>query len=88
LIALLLPLPLMGCSGTSVAQNIVNWTPALQSAVATVDSTATLLDRPTRLSSQPPQLALTLPVTCSSRRRRHISPIRRPQSFRSCKRPS
>lgn len=44
LIALLLPLPLMGCSGTSVAQNIVNWTPALQSAVATVDSTATLLD--------------------------------------------
>ncbi|MGO9776213.1 MAG: hypothetical protein ACLQGT_12185 [Terracidiphilus sp.] len=44
LIALLLPLPFTaGCSGTSVAQNIVNWTPALQSAVATVDSTATLL---------------------------------------------
>jgi hypothetical protein len=44
LIALLLPLPFMsGCSGTSVAQNIVNWTPALQSAVATVDSTAALL---------------------------------------------
>ncbi len=44
LIALLLPLPLLGgCSGTSVAQNIVNWTPALQSAVATVDSTAALL---------------------------------------------
>lgn len=44
LIVLLLPLPFMnGCSGTSVAQNIVNWTPALESAVATVDSTAALL---------------------------------------------
>jgi len=44
LIALLIPLPWMqGCSGTSVAQDIVNWTPALQSAVATVDSTASLL---------------------------------------------
>jgi hypothetical protein len=43
LIALLLPFT-AGCSGTSVAQNIVNWTPMLQSAVATVDSTATLLD--------------------------------------------
>jgi hypothetical protein len=42
LIALLLPFT-AGCSGTSVAQNIVNWTPTLQSAVATVDSTATLL---------------------------------------------
>jgi hypothetical protein len=44
LIALLLPLPLMGgCSGVTVAQDLVNWTPALQSAVATVDSTAALL---------------------------------------------
>ncbi|MGP8172944.1 MAG: hypothetical protein ACLP7O_00185 [Terracidiphilus sp.] len=44
LIALLLPLPFMGgCSGATVAQDIVNWTPALQSAVATVDSTAALL---------------------------------------------
>jgi hypothetical protein len=44
LIALLLPIPfLSGCSGTTVAQDIVNWTPALQSAVATVDSTAALL---------------------------------------------
>lgn len=44
LIALLLPLPFLGgCSGVSVAQDIVNWTPALQSAVATVDSTAALL---------------------------------------------
>lgn len=42
--ALLLPLPLLeGCNGTSVAQNIVDWTPALQSAVASVDSTAALL---------------------------------------------
>ena len=32
-----------GCSGASVAQDIVNWTPTLQSAVATVDSTAALL---------------------------------------------
>jgi hypothetical protein len=44
LIALLLPLPFMeGCTGTSVAQNIVNWTPALESAVATVNSTGALL---------------------------------------------
>jgi hypothetical protein len=44
LIALLLPLPLLsGCSGTAVAEDIVNWTPALQSAVATVDTTAALL---------------------------------------------
>jgi hypothetical protein len=44
LIALLLPLPFVsGCSEKSVAQDIVNWTPALQSAVATVDSTAALL---------------------------------------------
>src|ERR1035438_1130029 len=44
LISLLLPLPFMtGCSGVTVAQDIVNWTPALQSAVATVDSTAALL---------------------------------------------
>jgi hypothetical protein len=51
LIALLLPLPFVaGCSGAKVAQDIVNWTPALQSAVATVDSTAALLapaDAPT-----------------------------------------
>jgi hypothetical protein len=44
LIALLVPLPwLQGCTAASVAQNIVNWTPSLQSAVATVDSTAALL---------------------------------------------
>jgi hypothetical protein len=44
LIALLLPLPLLGgCSGATAAQDIVNWTPALESAVATVDSTASLL---------------------------------------------
>jgi hypothetical protein len=45
LIALLLQLTLVsGCSGTTVAQNIVNWTPTLQSAVATVDTTAAQLD--------------------------------------------
>ncbi|MGA2887208.1 MAG: hypothetical protein ABSE51_04100 [Terracidiphilus sp.] len=44
LIALLLQLPFMsGCSGTTVAQDIVNWTPTLESAVATVDTTAALL---------------------------------------------
>jgi len=44
MIALLLPLPWMqGCSAKTIAQDIVNWTPALQSAVATVDSTAALL---------------------------------------------
>jgi hypothetical protein len=44
LIALLLPLPFMeGCSAKNAAQEIVNWTPALQSAVSTVDSTAALL---------------------------------------------
>jgi len=44
LIALLVPLPwIEGCNGTAVAQDIVNWTPALESAVATVDSTAALL---------------------------------------------
>ena len=44
LVALLLPLPFLnGCTGASVAQNIVNWTPALESAVATVDTTALLL---------------------------------------------
>jgi hypothetical protein len=44
LMLLLLPLPwLEGCSGTAVAQDIVNWTPALESAITTVDSTAALL---------------------------------------------
>jgi hypothetical protein len=44
LIALLLPLPFVGgCSGVTIAQDIVNWTPALESAVATVDSAASLL---------------------------------------------
>lgn len=44
LIALLLPATFAsGCSGKSVAQDIVNWTPALQQAVATVDSTAAVL---------------------------------------------
>lgn len=45
LILLMIPTPWwMGCSGQSVAQQIVNWTPALQAAVATVDSTGSLLD--------------------------------------------
>jgi hypothetical protein len=36
-------MPTTGCSGVSVAQDIVNWTPTLESAVATVNSTAALL---------------------------------------------
>ena len=36
-------LPMAGCSGVTVAQDIVNWTPALQGAVGTVDATASLL---------------------------------------------
>jgi hypothetical protein len=36
-------IPLTGCSAKTVAQDIVNWTPALQTAVAVVDSTASLL---------------------------------------------
>jgi hypothetical protein len=44
LIALLVPLPwIEGCNAATAAQDIVNWTPSLQSAVATVDSTAALL---------------------------------------------
>jgi hypothetical protein len=44
LIALLMPLPFMGgCSATTVAQNIVDWTPALQSAVNSVDSAGAVL---------------------------------------------
>jgi len=45
LILMLLPLPFQcGCSSTTVAQDLVNWTPALESAVATVDSTGALVD--------------------------------------------
>ena len=44
LIALMIPLPWMqGCTAAGVAENILNWTPSLESAVATVDSTAALL---------------------------------------------
>jgi hypothetical protein len=44
LIALLLPLPFMGgCSGTTVARNIVDWTPALRGALASVDSAGAVL---------------------------------------------
>jgi hypothetical protein len=43
LIALLLSSTLTGCSAAGVAQDIVNWTPSLESAIATVDSTASLL---------------------------------------------
>jgi hypothetical protein len=34
---------MQGCAEKSIAQDIVNWTPSLQSAVTTVDSTAALL---------------------------------------------
>ena len=43
--AVIVAAPLMqGCNGVTVAQDIVNWTPSLQAAVATVDSTSALLD--------------------------------------------
>jgi hypothetical protein len=35
--------PVTGCNGSQVAQDIVTWVPPLQSAVATVDSTISLL---------------------------------------------
>jgi hypothetical protein len=45
MIMLLVCLPFQtGCDGQSVAQDIVNWMPALQSAVATVDSTAATMN--------------------------------------------
>ena len=45
LVALLLQLNFIsGCSQVTVAKNIVNWTPTLQSAVATVSVTAAQLD--------------------------------------------
>jgi hypothetical protein len=37
-------MPLAGCNGVTVAQDIVNWTPMLQSAVATVDTSVGVLD--------------------------------------------
>jgi len=44
LILMLLPLPFeCGCSSITVAQDLVNWTPALVSAVTTVDSTGALI---------------------------------------------
>lgn len=43
LISLLIMSTMTGCSAVSVAQDIVNWTPSLESAIATVDSTASLL---------------------------------------------
>ncbi len=36
-------LPTVGCTASGVAQDIVNWTPTLQSAIATVDTTARIL---------------------------------------------
>jgi len=43
LVSLLMMSTVTGCSAASVAQDIVNWTPSLESAIATVDSTAALL---------------------------------------------
>jgi hypothetical protein len=36
-------LPVVGCSGATVAQNIVNWTPALESTAATVAAAVQIL---------------------------------------------
>ena len=43
MISLLLLSTMTACSAANVAQDIVNWTPSLESAIATVDSTAALL---------------------------------------------
>jgi hypothetical protein len=37
-------MPTVGCSGTTVAQNIVNWTPTIISAADTIDATVATLD--------------------------------------------
>jgi hypothetical protein len=37
-------MPVMGCNGATVAQDIVNWTPALESAVQVVSATGSVLD--------------------------------------------
>jgi hypothetical protein len=86
LIALLLPFT-AGCSGTSVAQNIVNWTPTLQSAVATVDSTATLLDPLDAPIFTAARVASTRPPTCWWPRPRRTWPIRRLLFSSTCKPP-
>ena len=44
LISVLLMGTMAGCTAATVAQDIVNWTPTLQSAVGAVDSTAAVLD--------------------------------------------
>jgi hypothetical protein len=44
MLTLLGTMPIMGCDGNKVAQDIVNWTPALQSAVTVVDTSAAVLD--------------------------------------------
>ncbi|MFZ1074817.1 MAG: hypothetical protein WAN50_00355 [Minisyncoccia bacterium] len=43
-LTLLGTMPIMGCTKTQVAQDIVNWTPTLIAAVNTVDTSASLLD--------------------------------------------
>ena len=43
MLMLVATVPMAGCNASTVAQDIVNWTPALQGAVATVDTTASLL---------------------------------------------
>lgn len=43
-LALLGSLPIAGCNGSAVAQDIVNWTPALETAVATAASVCPAID--------------------------------------------
>jgi hypothetical protein len=43
MLAVVATLPMVGCSGTSVAQNIVNWVPPLENGIAVVDTTASVL---------------------------------------------
>src|ERR1035437_5971025 len=37
-------MPTVGCSGVTVAQDIVNWTPTIVSAAMTIDATVATLD--------------------------------------------
>ena len=43
LVSILVMGSMVGCSGSQVAQDIVNWTPALQSGVTVIDTTAATL---------------------------------------------
>ena len=86
LIALLIPLPWMqGCTAAGVAENIVNWTPSLQSAVATVDSTAALLTPADAPIFTAATVGSTRRAICWWRRLRPTWPIPQQACWRKCR---